>query len=156
MANEHLNQEVAGRVLFGTDTTSGETRALETTPEGRLRVVVDADDSQIGASVHQDNSADEAVAEVKDGPGVLLSINVENGNAAEKNYIQFFDVATGTTVTPGTTVPDFVIPLGATGVSRITFAKGIAFANGLKYIVATTPTGGTGPTADAILTLEFI
>lgn len=67
-------------------------------------------------------------------------------------YLQCFDVASGTTVTLGTTVPTFVIPYpanstAANGVSdRFELAVGANLANGLKIAATTTPTGAGAST----------
>lgn len=65
-------------------------------------------------------------------------------SAATICYLQIFDVATATTVTLGTTVPDqsFGWPAGAAANIPATL-PGIAFANGIKIAATTTRAGST-------------
>lgn len=72
--------------------------------------------------------------------------------AAAICYVQFFDVANATTVTLGTTVPDYVVPVGSsvTGQSArlVMPPSGVNFTNGMKIAATTTYSGavacGTG------------
>lgn len=65
-------------------------------------------------------------------------------SAATICYLQLFDVATGTTVTLGTTVPkpSLGFPAGAAGIMS-PISPGLGFVNGLKIAATTTRTGST-------------
>lgn len=81
------------------------------------------------------------------GTGVIVDgIHCLNTNAAV-TYLQMFNAATATTVTPGTTVPDasFGIPSNATDPQLQLMGTNFWFGNGVKVIATTTATGSTAP-----------
>lgn len=84
------------------------------------------------------------VQTVKGTVGTLGGYVIYNPNATVA-YVQLFDVATATTVTLGTTVPDMFIPIPATSGANVLDGTGIAFANGIKLACTTTATGLTAP-----------
>lgn len=89
-----------------------------------------------------------ATVTVNTAAGKFAGGMVMNLNSAPA-YIQVFDVASGTAVTLGTTVPTFSIPIpcnstAANGVGAVMpFEVAIAIANGIKVAATTTPTGST-------------
>lgn len=81
------------------------------------------------------------------GTGVIVDgIHCLNTNAAV-TYLQMFNAATATTVTPGTTVPDlsFGIPSNATDPQLQLMGTNFWFGNGVKIIATTTATGAVAP-----------
>jgi len=79
---------------------------------------------------------------------------IYNPNASVA-YVQLFDVASATTVTLGTTVPDMVIPLPAGAAANIEYANGVGFANGIKLACTTTGSGSTAPGTGLDMTILF-
>lgn len=65
--------------------------------------------------------------------------------AAATTYLQIFDVASATTVTLGTTVPDLSFGIPAGGGGNLEWANGVAFTLGTKVAATTTATGSTAP-----------
>lgn len=101
-----------------------------------------------------DTSADEDATDSHDvmkGPCRLDSLHYKNGDASV-NYLKLYD-----NVDPviGTTVPDFVFMLPASGEDTIPFPFPIVFENGLSWAIVTAGgTGGvTGPTATSTVTV---
>lgn len=81
---------------------------------------------------------------VRDGPTDLFGYRVINTNAAI-GYLQMFNSATTGAVTLGTTVPDAVIPVPATGASVVEAGQLPidGFPLGLVIAATTTPGGST-------------
>ncbi|CAM6005674.1 unnamed protein product [Sphagnum balticum] len=80
---------------------------------------------------------------IKSSAGTLYGVSMFNTGSAT-TYVQFFDVASGS-VTLGTTVPKYVIPIYAGGAWEEKFAAGMSFANAITVAATTTPTGNTAP-----------
>lgn len=70
-------------------------------------------------------------------------------------YVQVFDVATATTVTLGTTVPDMIFGIPASSGANIEFANGVNMVNGIKLACTTTATGSTAPSAGLDMTIIY-
>lgn len=79
---------------------------------------------------------------------------IYNPNASVA-YVQVFDVATATTVTLGTTVPDMIIPIPAGSAANMEIVNGVNMANGIKLACTTTATGSTAPSTGLDLTVFF-
>lgn len=77
-------------------------------------------------------------------PGVMGGYHCYNP-AAAVTYLQIFDVASATTVTLGTTVPDLSFGIPAGGGGNLEWANGVAFTLGTKIAATTTATGSTAP-----------
>jgi hypothetical protein len=84
------------------------------------------------------------VRTIKGTAGTLMGYYIYNPNAAVA-YVQFFDVASATPVTLGTTVPDLTYGIPATAGANLISDTGITFTNGIKMAVTTTATGLTAP-----------
>lgn len=78
----------------------------------------------------------------------LWSVN----EAAAESFIQFFDSASATGITVGTTAPLFWIPLPASGggVAPLPIALKIPFTKGIVVCSTTTPTGASTASVDAV------
>lgn len=84
------------------------------------------------------------VANIKAAPGNIYGYLVENSNAT-KSYLQIFKTLAAN-VTLGTTVPDFVIFVPATGAADAFAVVPILHSDvGLSMAATTTPTGNTAP-----------
>lgn len=94
------------------------------------------------------------VRTVKGTGGVLGGWMVYNPNASVA-YVQLFDVASATTVTLGTTVPDAFLVIPAASAANVLDALGIGFTNGIKLAVTTTATGSTAPGAGLDLSVFY-
>lgn len=70
-------------------------------------------------------------------------------------YVQVFDVATATTVTLGTTVPDMIIPIPAGSAANVEIVNGVNMALGIKLACTTTATGSTAPGTGLDMTVLF-
>lgn len=101
-----------------------------------------------------DETADETKAAVNTGRTRLVSVHVNNLDAAVM-YLQLFDAAAAS-VTVGTTTPDLVIPMAASGTHHVVWGDdGPVFWTACTYAVTTTPSGSTGPTAEAVLSICY-
>lgn len=94
------------------------------------------------------------VQTVKGTVGTLAGYMIYNPNSSVA-YVQLFDVATATSVTLGTTVPDVILPIPATSGANILSDTGIAFANGIKLACTTTATGLTAPSTGLDMSIFF-
>lgn len=112
------------------------------------------------ASIYFANAIKGVVTVASSVAGALVNDDLINTDSAPI-YIQCFDVASGTSVTLGTTAPTFVIPIpaastAANGVaSRGERSHGYGFANGLKVAATTTSTGSTTSTNGATGTIGY-
>lgn len=124
----------AGSAIIGKvgidQTTPGTTNLVQATPTPRTPFFVDA----VKATVTQ----------VKGTAGTLAGWTLYNPNTSVV-YVQVYDVASGTTVTLGTTVPTYVIPLPPLSASNE--KPPTTHANGIKFACTTTPKGSTNPTS---------
>ena len=83
----------------------------------------------------------------------LYSFSVKNDTGgASGNYLKFYD--TTATVTVGTTIPDFVIPIRAAVKEVVVIPGGMSFVNGISY--AATQTAGTAGTTAPAQTMTLI
>src|SRR5216117_681653 len=94
------------------------------------------------------------VQTVKAGEGALTGYYVYNPNSSVA-YVQFFDVASGTAVTLGTTTPTLSFGIPATAAANLFDGTGFQFRNGLKLAATTTATGATAPSTGVDLNLFF-
>lgn len=97
---------------------------------------------------------DNSVELVKGSDTLLHFIHVTNPDASEA-FVQFFNAAAADDVTLGTTAPDFVVRVAATGAEVVPVPSPLSFPLGLCYAVATTPTGNTDTASDAYVTLGY-
>jgi len=92
-------------------------------------------------------------AVVKASPATLFGWEIHNP-AAAITYIQIFNKLTAA-VTVGTTVPDLVLSVPATGVISGTLPVGIDFSVGLVIAATTTAGGLTAPATAAVVALFY-
>jgi len=118
-----------------------------------MNAVVSAGASGAGASPYFDATVDETATQIKGSAGNLYKLHIENKDGSIR-YLQLFD-SLAASVTVGTTTPDYVIPLLATGIHEETFEVGLKFNTGISYALTTTPTGSTGPTSDGVLSAAY-
>jgi hypothetical protein len=94
------------------------------------------------------------VQTVKPTSGALCGYYIYNPNSSVA-YVQFFDVASGTTVTLNTTVPTLSIGIPATAAANLFDGTGLEFKNGLKLAATTTATGLTAPSTGLDINVLF-
>ena len=82
------------------------------------------------------------VTTIKACAGNLGTIICGNTNASME-YLQLFDVAS--TVTLGTTPPDWIIPISSSNTGGLILVVGLNFANAIKVAATTTATGSLAP-----------
>lgn len=95
------------------------------------------------------------VRTVKGTGGVFAGYIVYNPNAAAIAYVQLFNVATATTVTLGTTVPDMILPIPPASAANVMSDVGIGFSLGIKLACTTTATGSTAPASGLDMTVYY-
>ena len=100
-------------------------------------------------------SVTNTVLTVSTGPCSLYGYHITNPGALA--YIQFFNVATGTTVTLGTTVPTMSIGVVSTGTpaQKDYGQTPRRFSNGLKIAATTTYNGLTAPASAQIVNIDI-
>jgi hypothetical protein len=86
--------------------------------------------------------------------GTFGGYYVYNPNATV-SYVQVFDVATATTVTLGTTVPDMIFAIPAASAANIEITCGVNMALGIKLACTTTATGSTAPGTGLDMTIFY-
>ena len=94
------------------------------------------------------------VQTVKGTAGTLGGYYFFNGSAATA-YVQIFDVASATTVTLGTTVPDLTIGIPAGAACNVEFSNGVLFSLGMKLACTTTATGSGAPATGLDLNVYY-
>ncbi len=94
------------------------------------------------------------VRTVKEVAGVLTGWYVYNPNAVVA-FLQFFDVAAGTSVTLATTVPDLSFGVPTVAAANLLDGAGIPFANGIKFACTTTEDGLTANASGLTVNLFF-
>jgi len=97
-----------------------------------------------GWSVSSQTGLTNTVVSIKASAGQFGGYMFNNPNAATM-YIQIFNVASGS-VTLGTTVPTYVIPIPAAASANVEFANGIAHSTAISAAVTTAATNATAPT----------
>ena len=104
----------------------------------------------VGAAIPYFNAAVTTTNEtVQIGESLLFGYNIHNTTAAD-GFIQLFDALIAD-VTVGTTVPTYVIPVGANGVPSEDFVIPILFKIGIVIASTTAVTGATGAIQDVSL-----
>jgi hypothetical protein len=98
--------------------------------------------TQVGSNLFDDTANTNGAIVVKNTSGTLYVVDIDNTALAAIIYVKLYDLAT--TVTVGTTVPDWVFKVAASVRKSYVIPGGAALANGLQ--VATVTTGGTAGT----------
>jgi len=102
----------------------------------------------IGAFIPYRNDDVVATAElVQAGETLLGSFSLHNTTAADA-FLQLFDAASAGAVTVGTTVADYVIPVGASGIENEPLSVPLYFKNGLVIASTTATDGSSGAAMD--------
>ena len=100
-----------------------------------------------------DSDADNTAQVLVAGRAQLNQIHAINNDATDA-FVQLFNVAAAD-VTVGTTTPDYVIYVPASGAVIIDFAWPVLFETALTYECTTTATGNTDPTTGLTLSGTF-
>ena len=87
------------------------------------------------------------------GAANLYALEVYNQNTTY-TFVQFYDVAAGS-VTVGTTVPLFTLPIPPQGAIEKNYANPKNFTTALTYACTTTPTGSGDPATGLVLNLSI-
>jgi len=100
-----------------------------------------------------DADGDNTAQAMKTAGGTLVKLHIFNPNASIE-YVQVFNKAT-TGVTPGTTVPDMIFGVPASGYATYDIETG--FDTAISYVCADEATGGaTDPTVGLVITATYI
>ena len=94
------------------------------------------------------------VQTVKGTAGLLGGYYCYNPNSSVA-YLQIFDVASATTVTLGTTVPDLTLGIPATSGANVSLGNGVSMVLGIKLACTTTATGSTAPASGLDLNVFY-
>jgi hypothetical protein len=111
---------------------------------------------QISDTKAEETDATSTVNTIGSGTVYLDQVRIDNSsNANDIVYLKLYD--TGSSVTVGTTVPDFIFPCPASEVVQFSFEPGGKFANGIKAaVVLEAGAGGTtSPTNDVPYVLAY-
>lgn len=87
-------------------------------------------------------------------PARLQVVHFLNGDAAIR-YLQLFDANDVADVTLGTTPPSYVIHMGSSAGGTVILPMGLDLRLGLVACATTTPSGSTGVTADAFVSVVW-
>lgn len=87
-------------------------------------------------------------------PCVMSVMHFLNSDASIR-YIQLFDANDIADVTLGTTPPFYVCHMGVSAGGTVIFPRGLAFTTGIVACATTTPSGNTGVTADAFVSIVW-
>lgn len=101
-----------------------------------------------------DSSANSTAQQAETGSGTLFMVDIDNTANSAATFIKMYDA---TSITVGTTVPDWIFKAPG-GVRRVyTIPTGLAFSTGLGYAAVTQggTAGTTSPTSAVVLKLAF-
>lgn len=87
-------------------------------------------------------------------PSYLSVVHFLNADAGIR-YLQLFDVDDVDDVTLGTTPPTYVIHMGSSAGGTVILPRGLRLDHGLVACATTTPSGSTGVTADAFVSVVW-
>lgn len=94
-----------------------------------------------GLKLYKNSSTNNAGSAVVAAAAVVYEIEIDNtANAAQDNYLKLYDSAVA--ITPGTTVPDYVLRIRQAVKRAIVVPDGLAFTLGIQE--STVTAGGTG------------
>ena len=105
----------------------------------------------------EDTDVTAAIQKVVDGDFYIDQIVIDNTNNTSAMYLKFYDVASGGSVTVGTTNPDFIFPVSASSTVQYTMQPGAFFDLGIAFACVNPPgTGGTtSPTNDVSVKILY-
>lgn len=90
---------------------------------------------------------------VRNGPCTLRTVELVNSDA-QATYLKIYD-NDGGVIVPGTTAPDFILPVAGNGTVEYEFLDGHDLVNGLTYLAAE-ETGDDVTTSSATLTSRIV
>lgn len=105
----------------------------------------------ITGEAFSDADGDNSAQAMKASAGMLTKIHIFNPNASIE-YVQLFDAATGD-VTVGTTAPDFILGVPASGYS--TYELNLNFSTAITYACTDEPTGASDPGTGLIISATY-
>ena len=105
----------------------------------------------------EDSDVNATIQQVVSGVLYIDQILIDNTNNAGAMYLKFYDIATGGSVTVGTTEPNYVFPVSASDTAQYAMNPGAHFASGIAFACVTDPgTGGTtSPTNDVSVKILY-
>lgn len=109
--------------------------------------------AQVGGTIYSNPTLDESGVQVVGAPVLLFNIMGYNSGGSV-SFLQFFDALLAD-VTVGTTTPDFIVPLPATGGYDSALTLPESFRTGIVIACTATPTGNGAPAADALVKLSY-
>jgi len=130
------------------------TQRVSVATDDHVLVGQEATTNAVGFDTLLDLDADETAQVLKAGAGNLYHLTVDNADPAAKVYVQLFDVAAGS-VTVGTTVPKFVIPVCAGAMYDSQFAVPMTFSTAITYAVTAGPSNNVAPGATITLSAGY-
>jgi len=109
-----------------------------------------------GAKRYANTDCNETKDAVKAASGTLYAVVIDNSLNVAASYVKLWDVASGS-VTIGTTAPDWIFKVAASGTSTIVWPSGQAFGTALTVGCVTTAgtAGTTGPTSDVVVQIVY-
>jgi hypothetical protein len=109
-----------------------------------------------GASRYENTATNNTKSAVKASSGTLYAIVVDNTANAAISYVKLWDLGSGS-VTVGTTAPDMIFKIPASGKKTIIFQDGLAFATALTEATVTAggTAGVTSPSSNVILDIVY-
>ena len=110
--------------------------------------------AQVGGTSYSNAALDETAVQVVAGPVLLFNIMGYNSGGTV-SFLQFFDAPLAD-VTVGTTTPDFIIPLPASGGYDSALTLPESFPHGIVIACTATPTGNGAPGADAVVKFSYV
>ena len=111
--------------------------------------------SQISINRAEQTAGTVAVDTIGSGSVFIHQIYINNTLNTTSVYLKLYD--SGSSVTVGTTDPDFVFPCAGSSVAEFGIHPGASFGNGIKAAVVTDPgtAGTTSPTSDVSYVIMY-
>jgi len=106
-----------------------------------------------GFSTYFNVNGNSTATSIKATAGNIYAVTASNLNSAIA-YIQLFD-AISSTITVGTTTPNYVFPLPAGGGYDAQFIVPMTFSTAISYACTTTPTGAISPTSSLTVSMGY-
>lgn len=101
-----------------------------------------------------DTSVTNSAQQAKSGAGTLVLVDIDNTNNGAITYVKMWDA---TSITVGTTSPDWIFMVPPSIRRVFSIPKGLTFGTGLGYAAVTTggTAGTTNPSSAVALRLAF-
>jgi hypothetical protein len=119
-----------------------------------MTVIAKTTPSPYATNQASDTSVNSSVQQAKTGSGTLFMVEIDNTANSAVTYVKVYD---NTTVTVGTTVPDWIFYAPASVKRTYSVPTGLAFSTGLAYAAVTQggTAGTTSPSSAVLLKLVF-